>query len=223
MSTIPSAKEDQPHALVRPRVLVFFDYACPFCYLDWPRFTRLREEHDIELMLVPLELRPDLDLSGVSMDELGAGHSEHVEEHMQRMAADAGLPLAFPDTMPNTHAALAVGEYARDVDPETHERLHEAILESYNGHAVDIGRLDLLLDVAASAGLDVVDVRRAIEEGRFDERLHEFRRFAQSLGVTATPSALMCNEILIGSRPYEVLLDALSRCLVSEVDPRVES
>ena len=34
-------------AVIRARVLVFFDYACQFCYLDWPRFKRLREAHQI--------------------------------------------------------------------------------------------------------------------------------------------------------------------------------
>ena len=36
------------------------------------------------------------------------------------------------------------------------------------------------------------------------------------LGVGATPSALICNELLIGSRPYRVLEAALERCLVTE-------
>ena len=41
----------RPHET--PRVLVFFDYACPFCYLDWPRFKRLRASREAELVLVP--------------------------------------------------------------------------------------------------------------------------------------------------------------------------
>ena len=56
---------ERAHAVV-PRVLVFFDYACQFCYLDWPRFKRLRAEHDAELFLVPFELRPQLPDEGVA-------------------------------------------------------------------------------------------------------------------------------------------------------------
>lgn len=197
-----------------PRILVFFDYACQFCYLDWPRLKRLREEHGAELFLVPFELRPGLDPAGVPIEELGGAHSEHIEEHMQRMAREGGLPLVFPDFVPNTHLALALGEHARDQGPDVHERVHEAIFEAYSGHALDIGALEVLLDLAEREGLQRDEVVAALESGRYDERLHQFRHFALALGVTATPAALVCNELFIGTRPYQVLADALERCLV---------
>lgn len=197
-----------------PRILVFFDYACQFCYLDWPRLKRLRQQHGAELFLVPFELRPGLDPAGVSIEELGGAHSEHIEEHMRRMAREGGLPLVFPDFVPNTHLALALGEHARDLGPDVHERVHEAIFEAYSGHALDIGKLDVLLDLAEREGLDRADVQAALTSGRYDERLHQFRHFALALGITATPAALVCNELFIGTRPYQVLADALERCLV---------
>lgn len=203
-------------APVKPRVLVFFDYACPFCYLDWPRFKRLRAEHDTELLLVPFELRPQLPAQGVPIEQLGGRHSEHVEEHMLRMASEGGLDLSFPDHMPNTHLALAVGEFARDLGPEVHERVHEAIFAAYNGHSVDIGDLEALLAVVAKSGLDADEVRAALDTGSYDERLHQFQHLGLAFGITATPAALVCNELLIGSRPYQVLEESLQRCLVDE-------
>ncbi len=35
------------------------------------------------------------------------------------------------------------------------------------------------------------------------------------LGIDSTPAALICNELLIGSRPYQVLKDSIDRCLVT--------
>jgi hypothetical protein len=35
------------------------------------------------------------------------------------------------------------------------------------------------------------------------------------LGIDSTPAALICNELLIGSRPYAVFKDALDRCLIT--------
>ncbi len=197
-----------------PRVLVFFDYACPFCYLDWPRLKQLRAEHHIELFLVPFELRPDLPSEGVPVASAGAGHSERVEEHMRRMAAEGGLTFTAPSFLPNTHAALTLGEYARDMGPGIHESVHEAIFAAYAGESRDIGAVDEVLAVAREEGLDVGDVIDAIARGRFDERLHQFRHLALAMGVTATPAALICNELLIGSRPYQVLSRALERCVV---------
>lgn len=203
---------------VVPRVLVFFDYACQFCYLDWPRFKQLRAEHEVDVFLIPFELRPTLDTAGVDVSTIGAPHSDKVMEHMQRMAREGGLTLRFPSFVPNTHKALAVGEYARDAGTDTHEAVHEAIFRAYNADARDIGETDVLLGIAGDAGLDVEDVAKALEEGRYDERLHQFYHLALSMGISATPSALICNELLIGSRPYQVLEESVRRCVVTHED-----
>jgi len=212
--TDPTAHADVAPPIV-PRVLVFFDYACQFCYLDWPRFRRLRSEHDVDLYLIPYELRPSMPAEGVPVEQIGT-HSEKVEQYMVRMAAEGGIEFVFPQFVPNTHFALALGEYARDVGPEAHEAIHEAIFSAYNARAEDIGREEVLLDIAEKHALDRDDVASAFAEGRYDERLHQFYHLGLSLGVTATPSALICNELFIGTRPYQVLEDSVQRCLVDE-------
>lgn len=203
------------HQRIAPRVLVFFDYACQFCYLDWPRLERLRAEHEVDLFLVPYELRPALPAEGVPIDQIGR-HSERVEDHMRKMAKEGGLRLAFPEFVPNTHYALALGEFARDLGPEAHEAIHHALFEAYSGEGRDIGAEGVLLEIAESHALDAAEVSRAFEEGRFDERLHQFLHLALAMGVSATPSALICNELFIGTRPYRVLEESLERCLVTE-------
>lgn len=199
---------------VLPRVLVFFDYACQFCYLDWPRFKRLRVEHDAELFLVPYELRPAMPAEGVPIEQFG-GHSARVEEHMRKMAAEGNLELVFPQFVPNTHLALALGEFARDLGPDVHEAIHEAIFEAYSGRGEDIGREEVLLRIAERHGVDPDDVFAAWEDERYNERLHQFAHFALALGISATPSAVICNELFVGSRPYRVLEESLERCLVT--------
>jgi predicted DsbA family dithiol-disulfide isomerase len=207
---------EDPTAPVVPRVLVFFDYACQFCYLDWPRFRRLRAEHEAQILLVPYELRPTMPAEGVDISQIGPGHSDKVKEYMRRMAREGDLELLFPDFVPNTHFALALGEYGRDVGPEAHEALHEAIFSAYNARGEDIGREEVLLRIADEHALDTDDVALAFVEGRYDDRLHQFYHLALSMGVSATPSALICNELFIGSRPYQVLQESVERCLVAE-------
>ena len=62
------------------------------------------------------------------------------------------------------------------------------------------------------------EVAEAFADGRYDERLHQFRHLALELGISATPSALICNELLIGTRPYEVLEASMERCLVNALN-----
>lgn len=197
----------------RARVLVFFDYACAFCYLDWPRFKRLAEEQGAELVLCPYELRPEMPPEGISIDEIGGRHSPRVLEHMERMAAEGGLCFHDQDRVPNSHLALALGEFARDVSPDRHYEVHEAIWRAYFCDGADIGDRDVLLHIAGVHGLDVGLVREAFEQHTYDERLHQFWHLALAFGVQATPSALVCNELFIGTRPYEVLADSVKRCM----------
>lgn len=199
---------------VTPRVLVFFDYACQFCYLDWPRFKRLRAEHDADLFLVPFELRPEMPEAGVPV-KTEEQHSPKVIEHMKGMAAEGGLTLIFPAFVPKTHRAIALGEYARDLGADVHEAAHEAIFAAYSGRGEDIGEPAVLLAIAESFGFDVSDVELAWDEGRYDSRIHDFRHLALAMGVSATPSALVCNELFIGTRPYRILEESLERCLIT--------
>lgn len=150
------------------------------------------------------------------MSELeAAGHSGRVEEHLLRIAARDGFPFMVPPFLPKTHLALSLGELARDAGPEKHWAMHRALFGAYFGEGRDIGSRDVLLEIAASEGFDAEEVRTAWDEDRYGERLHQFRHVAMHLGIDATPAALICNELLIGSRPYEVLRKSLDRCMVT--------
>lgn len=208
------------HTPERPRVLVFFDYACPFCYVDQHRFDSLAGEEDLDfdIMLVPFELRPDLPPAGLAISDIGTGHSERVDEYLMRAAEKEGFTFSQPERLPNTHKALVLGEIGRDLGDALHRSVHAAIFAAYFAEGRDIGSEEVLLEIAGGLGIEADEVRRAWEEGTYDERLHQFRHVALHLGLDATPAALICNELFIGSRPAGVLREALERCDTSLAD-----
>ncbi len=197
-----------------PRVLIFFDYACPFCYVDQHRFDTLESDPDLvfDVVLVPFELRPDMPGEGMDLSEIGTGHSDRVDDYLERTAAKEGFPFSQPKVLPNTHKALVLGEVARDLGDATHRVVHGAIFEAYFGRGHDIGSRDVLLEIAEEVGIEPRELENAWEQGTHDERLHQFRHVALHLGLDATPAALICNELFIGSRPAGVLREALERC-----------
>lgn len=203
---------------INPRVLLFFDYTCPFCYIDQHRFDRLSAERpDVEFVLVPFELRPDMPEEGYPVSELEVGgQSERVHEHLLRIAEREKIPLQIPPFLPKTHKAHVLAEMARDRGPAIHDTVHRAIFSAYFARGKDIGDAQVLLELAGREGFDRDEVTRAWDEGSFDERLHQFRHVSMHMGLDSTPAALICNELVIGSRPYQVLRDALDRCLVHQ-------
>ncbi len=63
---------------VRPMVLLFFDYACAFCYVDRFRFERLPREYAAEVVPVPFESRPEMPSEGFSAEAHGLRYTESV-------------------------------------------------------------------------------------------------------------------------------------------------
>jgi len=164
---------------------------------------------------VPFGLRPDVPPEGISAAEHGLVHSERVEARLLEIAEAVGHPMVLPDLVPNTHLAMVMAEYARDRGDEVFWRVHRAIFAAYLGAGRDIGRREVLLGVARAEGLDAEAVTRAWDDGAYDGRLHEFHHLALHLGIKSTPSALICNELLIGTRPYRVLREAVEHCLIT--------
>lgn len=182
--------------------------------MDQFRFIRLKKDFDAEVIPVPLELRPSIAQEGVSAKERDLGHSDRVERRLVELAAAEGEEMFLPDLVPNTHLALILGEYGRDLGEDVYWPLHLDIFRAYYVHGEDLGDREVLLDVARAHDLDVEEVEAAWDEDTYEERLHEFHHMVVRLGVDQTPAALICNELLIGTRPYGLLRDAVQRCLV---------
>lgn len=205
----------EPPAPVVPRILVFYDYTCPFCFVEQFRFDQLRSAFEVDMIHVPFELRPEAPVEGFSASEQGLGHSEHIEQRLLEISKGLGHPMTLPDLVPNTHAAMAMAECARDVSEELFERVHRAIFSAYYEAGRDIGRPEVLLEIARAEGLDEAEVKRAWDERIYDDRLHEYYHLARQLGVSSTPAALICNRLLIGTRPYGILQGELERCMIT--------
>ena len=177
------------------------------------RFERLTTDYDVEVVHVPFELRPDVPEGGISARAHGLEHTERVEAHLVRLAEDEGVPYVNTDLIPNTHRAMVMAELARDQG--VYDSVHAAIFGAYFGEGRDIGEESVLLDVGTAAGLAAEDIVEAWATGRFEERLHGFYHLGVDLGIDTTPSALICNELIVGSRPYGVIRDAVERCLIT--------
>jgi predicted DsbA family dithiol-disulfide isomerase len=197
----------------RPQVLVFYDYTCVFCYTERVRLEKLAERYGAEIVPVPFELRPEIPLDGVSAAEHGLGHGERVETYLQNLSRREGFPLTIVDHVPHTHLAHVMGEVARDAGTDVLGTTQALVFEAYFGRGLDIGSREVLLEIAEAAGLEPEAVERAWRDGTYEDRLAEFKRFAHEIGVTATPSALVCDELLIGTHPYRELAEAAERCL----------
>lgn len=174
-------------------------------------------EFDVQVVDVPFELREAIPPEGWSAKAHGLTHSEHVEEFLLRQAVQVGRPMTIPlpDTLPNTHLAIVMSEVARDAGAGTYRTVHDAVFRAYYGEGRDIADRDVLLEIARAGGLEKEAVRAAWTSAKYEQRIHAMRHLALALGVSSTPTSLICNELLIGTRPYKLLSESIERCMLT--------
>jgi predicted DsbA family dithiol-disulfide isomerase len=125
----------------------------------------------------------------------------------------AGLPHADRLTMvPSSRRALVLGEIARDQG--LHGEIHPRLFEAYWVKGLDIGSDEVLVEVAAEAGMDRDEAAQRL--GAWSEDLltaieHETRG-AVEMGVTGVPGWLVDERLLVpGAQPHEVFERVLTR------------
>jgi len=86
----------------------------------------------------------------------------------------------------NSHLSLEAAEFAFEYGDAW--RFHRRMFKAYFEDLEDIGSLDAVVRIGADVGLPAADLRQALEEGRFRERVDEGIAWTRGVGVTAIPT-----------------------------------
>lgn len=197
----------------RARVTVFSDYVCPFCYLEEPDLSRVREVYGdrVEVDWRAYELRPD---SVPTLDPDGE-YLHHVwNASVYPMARSLGMTLRLPPVQPRSRKALEAAEFAREHGK--FDEMHTALFGAFFEEGRDIGDVETLLEVGESVGLTRKALRAALEEGRYTEKVVADEELARRLDVTSVPTMLVTaageplekGERITGAQPYGGRMEA---------------
>jgi predicted DsbA family dithiol-disulfide isomerase len=160
---------------------------------------------------LPFELHPEAPPEGIPREAyFGRARSEQMHAHMQSIAGGVGLTMKPRDVIINSRRALGAAEFAREHGK--FDDMHRALLKA---HWEGTGRLedvDDLVRLGTEAGLDPVELRTAIETGRYDPVIDENRQAAESVGINAIPAHIFGGRYLVvGAHPYEMLRQVVDR------------
>lgn len=120
---------------------------------------------------------------------------------MREMAAAAGLSMVDRDWVSNSLKALEAAEFAREHGD--FDAFHHAVFVAYWAEGKDIGKVEVLKEIAASVGLDAEALAAAVEDGRFRERVMADYELAQRIGFSGVPAFILGNRAIVGAQPYE--------------------
>lgn len=195
------------------RVYAYWDYSCPFSRVAAHRVRRLGDERPLRVSWRPYEVHPGLPEDGLPAKELGYAPDDwsRLLEAVGEMAREEGLEMEVPAFVPRTSEALQAALFARDVGRGAFERLHRALFRAFFVDGVNIGRREVVLEVADGVDVDREGLGRALEDERYLDELRGVRAEADRYDIDGTPSFLFGRHKVIGAAPMDVLREAADR------------
>ncbi|CAN5637525.1 DsbA family protein [soil metagenome] len=188
---------------------VFADYVCPFCYLAESGLDRLRADGD-ETGVAAYELRP----AGTALPTMTETWLQASwERTVEPLARSLGVVMRYPTVATRTRKAHEAVAYARSTGAL--QAMHDAIYRAYWEDGRDIGRIDVLVEIGASVGLEVGGLRVALDIDQWTQRVDQDLAWAGRLGLTGVPAYLLRrsqrdghpaeDELRVGLQRYEEL------------------
>jgi predicted DsbA family dithiol-disulfide isomerase len=170
------------------------------------RIEQLRKAYGLRVKWVHFPLHPDTPPEGRSLEELFAGRGYDIEKRQAEMRARMhaeGLPYGRRTMTYNSRLAQELAAWA-DAQPGG-EAIHDALFRAYFVDARNIGDPEVLVEIAAAAGLPAEKAREVIEKRTHRAAVDADWERSRRYGVTGVPTFVIGNRGVVGAQPYAVL------------------
>jgi predicted DsbA family dithiol-disulfide isomerase len=205
----------------RPRLDIAFvsDVACPWCAIGLASLEkalgRVANEIDTTVRIEPFELNPDMGPEGADIVQYVArkyGRTKEqiaeVQERIRQNGANVGFTFGPRKHVWNTFDAHRLLHWA-SLEGRAVE-LKRALLHAYHAEGRNPSAHDVLVEAAASVGLDPVRAKAIVEGDEFTKEVREREQFWLQVGVNGVPFVVVNNKYAIeGAQPPEAFERAL--------------
>lgn len=133
-------------------------------------------------------------------------YSYQAAAELSTVAADLGwqvirrafelTPAPLPTTKPRTRKAHEAVKFAATVAKG--DDLHRAIFEAFFEHGLDIGRIDVVVEIGAGVGIDRSELKVVLDVDTFTEAVATDRDLAERLEIDGTPAYILGDDVRIG-------------------------
>lgn len=186
-------------------VVVFSDFACPFSYVTETALRRLAEEVELEIDYRAFPLFP-------APEPLPLDAGMEWVEALRPLAEEAGVEVRRPGYQSRTGKAHEAARLAEEKG--LHGPMRAALFAAYFEGGLDIGRIDVLVDVGERVGLDRTELKVVLDIDRFAEVVERDRAAALRSGVRETPTLVVgagaSARALVGAQSYTALRDLVA-------------
>ena len=198
------------------RIDIVSDVICPWCFIGKRRLERALAAEAPGSIVVgwrPFQLNPDMPVEGMSRKDylrakFGTDDGGERYKHVVAAGLEEGIPFAFErmQRTPNTVRAHRLIRFAERFGAA--DATVEALFVAYFAGARDVGDLDVLVDVAVSAGLDASEARRYLASDEDDALIRAEDKYARELGIQGVPCFVIERKYMVsGAQPAELFAD----------------
>lgn len=202
-------------------IKIWSDIACPFCYIGKRHLEQALEQLpdlDVDITWKSFELDPnapmnsDLDIYDSLAKKYGRDRNwaKQMNANMVNMASKAGLSFDMDSLIPtNTFNAHQIIHLAKEKGKQ--DEMKEALLSAYFTEGKHVGKPEVLIEIAKGIGINEQEVRKALEDNSYSNKVVKDVEEAHSLGVQGVPFFYINEKYgLSGAQPVEVFVEALT-------------
>jgi predicted DsbA family dithiol-disulfide isomerase len=186
--------------------ILFFDYVDPLCYLLEAELAEvLPELGTVEVTRVPSEVCPP---PAPLVDPDGPWWTARwtMAEHI---AGERGRTLVEPRILPWTRKAHELVLHARQHGMDA--QVHAAIFQAIFGRGDDIGRVDVLVELAGTVGLNRQEAKVVLDVDRYGDEVATLAARTTEAGVGDLPALVGASGTLQGFHNRDALRTFLLR------------
>ena len=197
---------------------ILSDPICPWCYIGKANLdralARVEEpggDHPFEIEWHPFQLNPDMPADGADrrsyLEAKFGGKAQAVQAYARvtEAAAAAGLTFNFEamERTPNTLNAHRLIHWAGIEGRQS--QVVSALFRAYFTEGRDIGDVEVLADIADSAGMDGAVVARLLATDADVTDIRARDRHSREMGITAVPTFIVDHRHAVpGAQPPEM-------------------
>jgi predicted DsbA family dithiol-disulfide isomerase len=185
------------------------------------RVERLCQEFDVEFDAWAFDLRPGIPPDGLPRDQVyrGSRYPPGYLERLREMARQSGIEMIAPPVVVNTAKAHQATEFAKDGGRL--RQFHRAVFSAYWERGENIGLDDVLCRLARECGLDGDELRAALADARYAQRVQEQIAWAREVGLGGVPTCIFNDKFsLVGAQDYNVFADIARRIQRGALKPK---
>ena len=199
---------DTQHSPQPLRVVVFADFVCPYSFLAVDQIDRLAREYDVQPLWRPYWLHPETPPEGTPCAR-SPERMERLRAWIKDMAPEQYDRVRIPEKRQYSFHAFEALEFAYDRGADFSYKT--ALYDLMWTEERDIGETETLMTAAVRAGLDPLELKVALEERVYADRVIDAIKQAREIGITNTPTIFLGRTRINGWTYYEVLQSVMEK------------